>query len=56
MQSDLFKRFDEAPLYKSGRDCFQQGIRTEGQDFTYKGFFETAEFHNGPLLMEDLRL
>lgn len=24
------KRFDEAPLYKSGINCFQQGIRTEG--------------------------
>ena len=49
MQRDLLKRFDEAPLYKSGRDCFQQGIKTEGQDFTYKVFFETAEFHSGRL-------
>ena len=29
---DLLQRFDEAPLYKSGMNCFQQGIRTEGKD------------------------
>ena len=27
-----WKRFDEAPLYKSGIDCFQQGIKSEGLD------------------------